>query len=128
MPLFGDKRDRGARSAAEREAARLERERRRALREGREPPEAPVDDGTGDAPADEEPPFEWDGPDADERDGGAAPHDAEREPDFARGRHGSDDDTEEAEGRFSRGAEGPGTEATSGEGNFATGTEQIPDE
>ena len=53
------------------------------------------------------------------------PDEGEREPDFARGRHESDDDTEEAEGRFSRGAEAPGTEATSGEGNFASGTEQI---
>src|SRR3954470_17793021 len=77
MPLFGDKSDRGgARSAAEREAARLERERRRAAREGREPPEAPVDDGTGDAPADEQPPFGWDGPEHDERDGGGAAYDA----------------------------------------------------
>src|SRR4051794_36954394 len=74
MPLFGDKRDRSARSAAEREAARLERERRRALREGREPPAAPVDDGTGDAPADEQPPFEWGAPEQDERDGGGAPY------------------------------------------------------
>src|SRR4051812_1041916 len=86
MPLFGDKRDRGgARSAAEREAARLERERRRAAREGREPPAAPVDDGTGDAPADEQPPLEWDGADPDERDGGEAPYDVEdapREPEF----------------------------------------------
>src|SRR3954470_8280173 len=77
MPLFGDKRDRGgARSAAEREAARLERERRRAAREGREPPAAPVDDGTGDGPVDEQPPFGWDGPEQDERDGGGAAYDA----------------------------------------------------
>jgi len=73
MPLFGDRRDQGPRSAAEREAARLERERRRALREGREPPAAPLDDGTGDGPADEQPPFEWDAP----GDGGGALYDAE---------------------------------------------------
>jgi hypothetical protein len=54
--------------------------------------------------------------------------DTEREPDYARGRHGSDDDTEEAEGRFSRGAEAPGTEESSGEGTFATGTDQVPDD
>jgi UPF0755 protein len=57
-PIFGNNRDGGARSAAEREAARLERERRRAEREGRSLPEAPVDDGTGaPAPADEPAPF-----------------------------------------------------------------------
>jgi UPF0755 protein len=39
MPLFGGGNDRRERSAADREAARLERERRRAVREGREPPE-----------------------------------------------------------------------------------------
>ncbi|MFL5876735.1 MAG: hypothetical protein ACJ76T_12765, partial [Solirubrobacteraceae bacterium] len=47
MPLFGGDRESGPRTAAEREAARLERERRRAEREGRSLPEAPVDDGTG---------------------------------------------------------------------------------
>jgi peptidoglycan lytic transglycosylase G len=56
-PLFGGNgRDTGGRTAAEREAARLERERRRAEREGRPVPDAPVDDGTGapaPAPADE---------------------------------------------------------------------------
>jgi UPF0755 protein len=42
-PLFGrDGEDDGPRTAADREAARLERERRRALREGREPPEPPA--------------------------------------------------------------------------------------
>jgi UPF0755 protein len=60
MPLFGDKGDRGARSAADREAARVERERRRALREGLPHPDAPVDDGTGDAAPEAGPPFEWD--------------------------------------------------------------------
>jgi uncharacterized YceG family protein len=38
MPLFGGSGDNRQRTAADREAARLERERRRALREGREPP------------------------------------------------------------------------------------------
>jgi peptidoglycan lytic transglycosylase G len=57
MPLFGGGSDRenGPRSAADREAARLERERRRAEREGRPLPEAPLDDGTGAPP---EPEFE----------------------------------------------------------------------
>jgi uncharacterized YceG family protein len=40
MPLFGGGNEGRPRTAAEREAARLERERRRALREGREPPES----------------------------------------------------------------------------------------
>jgi uncharacterized YceG family protein len=39
MPLFGASSDDRPRSAADREAARLERERRRAVREGRTPPE-----------------------------------------------------------------------------------------
>jgi UPF0755 protein len=38
MPLFGGSGDNRQRTAADREAARLERERRRALRDGREPP------------------------------------------------------------------------------------------
>ena len=50
MPLFGGSREEGPRTAAEREAARLERERRRAEREGRPLPEPPVDDGTGAPP------------------------------------------------------------------------------
>jgi UPF0755 protein len=59
MPLFGGgNREDGPRTAAEREAARLERERRRAEREGRPLPEPPVDDGTGaPPPADEPAPF-----------------------------------------------------------------------
>jgi UPF0755 protein len=62
MSLFG-RRGEGPRTSAEREAARLERERRRALREGRPPPEPPPDDGTGAEPYDDEaPPFEWDAP------------------------------------------------------------------
>ena len=48
MPLFGGSDENRERSAADREAARLERERRRALREGREPPES--------LPAGDEPP------------------------------------------------------------------------
>jgi UPF0755 protein len=40
MALFKRSGGRGSRTAADREAARLERERRRAIREGREPPEA----------------------------------------------------------------------------------------
>jgi UPF0755 protein len=56
MPLFG--RDDGRpRTAADREAARLERERRRALREGREPPEELPATGAPtmpDAPPDDE--------------------------------------------------------------------------
>jgi uncharacterized YceG family protein len=39
MPVFGGGDGRRERTAADREAARLERERRRAMREGREPPE-----------------------------------------------------------------------------------------
>ena len=51
MALFGRREDRAARSAAEREAARLERERRRAQREGRPPP----DEAAKPSPADEPP-------------------------------------------------------------------------
>jgi UPF0755 protein len=40
MPLFGGSNDGRERTAADREAARLERERKRAQREGREPPES----------------------------------------------------------------------------------------
>ena len=54
-PLFGNNGERGGRTAAEREAARLERERRRAEREGRPLPEQPVDDGTGAPPPADEP-------------------------------------------------------------------------
>ena len=50
----------------------------------------------------------------------------EAEPDFARGAHSPDDDTDEAEGRFSRGAEAPGTEERSQEGRFSEGIEQLP--
>src|SRR3954451_2024545 len=88
VSLFRDKRARGgARGEAEREAARLERERRRAAREGREPPAAPVDDGTGDAPGGEQPPSGGEGREQDERDGGGAAYDAgvedaPREPEF----------------------------------------------
>ncbi|HEY3186799.1 MAG TPA: endolytic transglycosylase MltG, partial [Solirubrobacteraceae bacterium] len=58
MPLFGRSDDDRERTAADREAARLERERKRALREGREPPEAlpasgaPVPPPPVDPPAD----------------------------------------------------------------------------
>jgi peptidoglycan lytic transglycosylase G len=61
-PLFGGHDD-GPRSAADREAARLERERRRAAREGRPVPDDQDEDGRAippDAPA----PFEWDAPGA----------------------------------------------------------------
>ena len=54
MPLFGRGDDRRERSAADREAARLERERRRAQREGRPLPEEPAEPSLGeDAPPDE---------------------------------------------------------------------------
>jgi UPF0755 protein len=56
MPLFGGNDENRERTAADREAARLERERRRAQREGREPPESPP---AGDEPA---PPPATDGP------------------------------------------------------------------
>jgi UPF0755 protein len=54
MPLFGRGEDRRERSAADREAARLERERRRAQREGRPLPEEPAEP----SPRDEAPPDE----------------------------------------------------------------------
>jgi UPF0755 protein len=69
-PLFGGRGD-GPRSSADREAARLERERRRAVREGRPLPEdpedgapadAPEDDGRPAVPPDAPAPFEWDAP------------------------------------------------------------------
>jgi UPF0755 protein len=54
MPLFGRGDDRRERSAADREAARLERERRRAQREGRPLPGEPAEPSLGeDAPPDE---------------------------------------------------------------------------
>jgi UPF0755 protein len=57
-PVFGG-RDGGERSAADREAARLERERRRAAREGRPPPdEAPA----GEPREDDRSPLAWDAP------------------------------------------------------------------
>jgi peptidoglycan lytic transglycosylase G len=65
-PLFG-RRDDGPRTAADRDAARQERERRRAEREGRAAPEAPPpDDGTGSSHVDGDggAPFEWDAPGA----------------------------------------------------------------
>jgi peptidoglycan lytic transglycosylase G len=56
MPLFGRGEDRRERSAADREAARLERERRRAKREGRPLPEEPAEPSLRDeAPPDESP-------------------------------------------------------------------------
>jgi peptidoglycan lytic transglycosylase G len=57
-PLFGRGDEGRQRTAADREAARLERERKRALREGREPPETlPASDETvPPPPLDEEPP------------------------------------------------------------------------
>jgi UPF0755 protein len=59
MPLFGRGDDRRERSAADREAARLERERRRAQREGRPLPEEPAEASLSeDAPPDEPPPRE----------------------------------------------------------------------
>jgi UPF0755 protein len=62
MPLFGGNEGR-ERTAADREAARLERERKRALREGREPPESlPASDAPAPPPLPEEPPDEPDAP------------------------------------------------------------------
>ena len=55
MPLFGRGDDRRERSAADREAARLERERRRAQREGRPLPEEPREPSTSDEPPPQEP-------------------------------------------------------------------------
>jgi uncharacterized YceG family protein len=66
-PLFGGGDDRRERTSADREAARLERERRRAIREGREPPEElratdePDLPGLEDAP---KPPPDFDGDEA----------------------------------------------------------------
>jgi len=54
MPLFGRDDDR-QRSAADREAARLERERRRALREGRTPPDELPEPGGASPPDDAAP-------------------------------------------------------------------------
>jgi UPF0755 protein len=51
MPLFGRGDDRRERSAADREAARLERERRRAAREGRPLPEEPAAASPSDEPS-----------------------------------------------------------------------------
>ena len=57
MPLFGRGEDRRERSAADREAARLERERRRAKREGRPLPEEPAESSLGDEAPPDEPPL-----------------------------------------------------------------------
>jgi peptidoglycan lytic transglycosylase G len=80
MPLFGGgNREDGPRTAAEREAARLERERRRAEREGRPLPDPPVDDGTGASPpADEPAPFGVE--DRDDEPVARAPEPVAREP------------------------------------------------
>jgi UPF0755 protein len=62
MAPFGRGRDQRPRTAADREAARLERERRRAEREGRPLPEAPAPEPEErEAPFEhvEPPPFEW---------------------------------------------------------------------
>jgi peptidoglycan lytic transglycosylase G len=56
MPLFGRGEDRRERSAADREAARLERERRRAKREGRPLPEEPAEPSLRDEAPPDEPP------------------------------------------------------------------------
>jgi len=56
MPLFGRGDDRRERSAADREAARLERERRRAQREGRPLPGEPVEPSLADEPPPDESP------------------------------------------------------------------------
>ena len=58
MPFFGRGDDRRERSAADREAARLERERRRAQREGRPLPEEPSEASASDEPPPAEPPAE----------------------------------------------------------------------
>jgi UPF0755 protein len=74
MPRFGRGDEGRARTAADREAARLERERRRAVREGREPPERlPATDETDLPPLDDAP-----RPPADEPDPEPMAH--EREP------------------------------------------------
>jgi UPF0755 protein len=57
MPLFGRGEDRRERSAADREAARLERERRRAKREGRPLPEEPAEPLLRDEATPDEPPL-----------------------------------------------------------------------
>jgi UPF0755 protein len=57
MPLFGRGEDRRERSAADREAARLERERRRAKREGRPLPEEPAKPSLRDEAPPDEPPL-----------------------------------------------------------------------
>jgi uncharacterized YceG family protein len=57
MPLFGRGEDRRERSAADREAARLERERRRAKREGRPLPEEPAEPSLRDEAPPDEPPL-----------------------------------------------------------------------
>ena len=57
MPLFGRGDDRRERSAADREAARLERERRRAKREGRPLPEEPAEPSLADEAPPDEPPL-----------------------------------------------------------------------
>jgi UPF0755 protein len=57
MPLFGRGEDRRERSAADREAARLERERRRAKREGRPLPEEPAEPLLRDEAPPDEPPL-----------------------------------------------------------------------
>jgi UPF0755 protein len=57
MPVFGRGDEDRPRTAAEREAARLERERRRALREGRAPPDEIAATDEPRAPADDAPPF-----------------------------------------------------------------------
>jgi peptidoglycan lytic transglycosylase G len=59
MPVFGRGDEGRARTAAEREAARLERERRRALREGRPPP----DEVEAEAADEPRAPFDTDSPD-----------------------------------------------------------------
>jgi len=79
MPLFGRGDDRRERSAADREAARLERERRRAKREGRPLAEEPAEPSLRDeAPPDEsplpdEPPLRDDEPLPDEPPAGDEP-------------------------------------------------------
>jgi UPF0755 protein len=79
MPLFGGgNREDGPRTAAERAAARLERERRRAEREGRPLPDPPVDDGTGAPPADE--PALFDVEDRDDEPVAREPEPVAREP------------------------------------------------
>jgi UPF0755 protein len=73
MPVFGRGDDDRQRTAAEREAARLERERRRALREGRTPPE--------DVPAADEARAPFDADDAAPLDASSAADGAPTDPD-----------------------------------------------